>query len=66
MRWYGWLEEQIVKKKAVVTEFQAQRKLSEYRSQGKYWAGDGNFISAYGPNAALPQSVFFWMLCLSF
>ena len=43
-RWYGWLEEQIVKKKAPVTEYEAQRKLSEYRSMEKYWAGDCNFI----------------------
>ncbi|KAJ7639115.1 Creatinase/aminopeptidase [Roridomyces roridus] len=55
VRWYGWLEEQIVKKKAAVTEYQAERKLSEYRSQQKYWAGDCEFISAYGPNAALPH-----------
>ncbi|KAJ7490294.1 Creatinase/aminopeptidase [Mycena galericulata] len=55
VRWYGWLEERIVKKKATVTEYQAQRKLNEYRSMGKYWAGEGNFISAYGPSAALPH-----------
>ncbi|KAJ7228357.1 Creatinase/aminopeptidase [Mycena pura] len=54
-RWYGWLEEQVVKKKAPVTEYEAQRKLSEYRSMEKYWAGDCNFISAYGPSAALPH-----------
>ncbi|KAJ6539686.1 peptidase M24, structural domain-containing protein [Mycena capillaripes] len=55
VRWYGWLEEQVVKKKAAVTEFQAQRKLTEYRSMEKYWAGDCHYISAYGPNAALPH-----------
>ncbi|KAJ7752802.1 Creatinase/aminopeptidase [Mycena maculata] len=55
VRWYGWLEEQVVKKKASVTEYEAERKLSEYRSMQKYWAGDGNFISAYGPSAALPH-----------
>ncbi|KAJ6485130.1 Creatinase/aminopeptidase [Mycena vitilis] len=55
VRWYGWLEEQVVKKKAAVTEYQAQRKLNEYRSMQKYWAGEGSFISAYGPSAALPH-----------
>ncbi|KAJ7087397.1 putative aminopeptidase P, cytoplasmic [Mycena crocata] len=39
VRWYGWLEEQIVKKKAAVTEYQAERKLND----------------AYGPSAALPH-----------
>ncbi|KAF7301955.1 Xaa-Pro aminopeptidase [Mycena indigotica] len=55
VRWYGWLHEQIVKKKNVVTEYEAERKLSEYRSKVKYWAGDCSFISAYGPSAALPH-----------
>ncbi|KAJ6610408.1 hypothetical protein B0H10DRAFT_1953894 [Mycena sp. CBHHK59/15] len=55
VRWYGWLEEQIVRKNARVTEYQAERKLNEYRSMEKYWAGDGSFISAYGPSAALPH-----------
>ncbi|KAJ7129345.1 peptidase M24, structural domain-containing protein [Mycena epipterygia] len=55
VRWYGWLEEQVVKKKAAVTEYQAERKLNEYRSMEEYWAGDGSFISAYGPSAALPH-----------
>ncbi|KAJ7498619.1 Creatinase/aminopeptidase [Mycena latifolia] len=55
VRWYGWLEEQVVKKKAAVTEYQAERKLNEYRSMQKYWAGPGSFISAYGPSAALPH-----------
>jgi Xaa-Pro aminopeptidase len=44
VRWYGWLVEQVVKKKAAVTEYQAQRKLNEYRSMQEYWAGDGSFI----------------------
>ncbi|KAJ7741116.1 peptidase M24, structural domain-containing protein [Mycena metata] len=55
VRWYGWLEEQVVKKKAPVTEYEAQRKLTEYRSKEKYWGGDAEFISAYGPSAALPH-----------
>ncbi|KAJ7068591.1 peptidase M24, structural domain-containing protein [Mycena amicta] len=55
VRWYGWLHEQVVKKKNAITEYEAQRKLSEYRSTVKYWAGDCNFISAYGPSAALPH-----------
>ncbi|KAJ7044669.1 peptidase M24, structural domain-containing protein [Mycena alexandri] len=55
VRWYGWLEEQVVKKKASVTEYEAQRKLNEYRSMEKYWGGDAPFISAYGPSAALPH-----------
>ncbi|KAJ7618371.1 peptidase M24, structural domain-containing protein [Mycena rosella] len=56
VRWYGWLEEQVVKKKAAVTEYQAERKLNEYRSMQKYWAGDGTLShSAYGPSAALPH-----------
>ncbi|KAJ6538492.1 Creatinase/aminopeptidase [Mycena vulgaris] len=55
VRWYGWLEEQVVKKKKAVTEYEAERKLNEYRSMQKYWAGDGSFISAYGPSAALPH-----------
>ncbi|KAF7352491.1 Xaa-Pro aminopeptidase [Mycena venus] len=55
VRWYGWLEEQVVKKKAPVTEYQAQTKLNEYRSMEKYWGGPCNFISAYGPSAALPH-----------
>ncbi|KAF8213882.1 peptidase M24, structural domain-containing protein [Mycena galopus ATCC 62051] len=55
VRWYGWLEEQVVKKKAPVTEYEAQMKLNEYRSMEKYWGGPGHFISAYGPSAALPH-----------
>ncbi|KAJ7284085.1 Creatinase/aminopeptidase [Mycena rebaudengoi] len=55
VRWYGWLEERVVKKKASVTEYEAERKLNEYRSMQKYWDGDGSFISAYGPSAALPH-----------
>ncbi|CAK5262499.1 unnamed protein product, partial [Mycena citricolor] len=31
VRWYGWLEEQVVKKNKVVTEYEAERKLNEYR-----------------------------------
>ncbi|KAJ7774106.1 Creatinase/aminopeptidase [Mycena olivaceomarginata] len=55
VRWYGWLEEQVVKKKKAVTEYQAQTKLNEYRSMEKYWGGPCSFISAYGPSAALPH-----------
>ncbi|KAJ7368665.1 putative aminopeptidase P, cytoplasmic [Mycena albidolilacea] len=55
VRWYGWLEEQVVKKKKAVTEYQAQTKLNKYRSMEKYWGGPCNFISAYGPSAALPH-----------
>ncbi|KAF8213885.1 peptidase M24, structural domain-containing protein [Mycena galopus ATCC 62051] len=55
VRWYGWLEEQVVKKRAPVTEYEAQTKLEEYRSMEKYWGGPAGFTSAYGPNAALPH-----------
>ncbi|KAJ7241957.1 peptidase M24, structural domain-containing protein [Mycena haematopus] len=55
VRWYGWLEEQVVRKKAPVTEYEAQMKLNEYRSMEKYWGGPCHFISAYGPSAALPH-----------
>ncbi|KAJ6515533.1 peptidase M24, structural domain-containing protein [Mycena sanguinolenta] len=55
VRWYGWLEEQVVKKKAPVTEYEAQVKFNEYRSMEKYWGGPCHFISAYGPSAALPH-----------
>nr|GAT44360.1 Xaa-Pro aminopeptidase [Mycena chlorophos] len=55
VRWYGWLHEQVVKKNNKVTEYEAERKLSEYRSQVELWAGDCDFISAYGPSAALPH-----------
>ncbi|KAJ7599170.1 Creatinase/aminopeptidase [Mycena floridula] len=55
VRWYGWLEEEIVKKGARVTEYEAQVKLGEYRKLEKYWGGDCSFISAYGPSAALPH-----------
>ncbi|KAF7332375.1 Xaa-Pro aminopeptidase [Mycena kentingensis (nom. inval.)] len=55
VRWYGWLNEQVVKKRNPVTEYEAQVKLGAYRAQEKYWAGDCEFISAYGPSAALPH-----------
>ncbi|KAF7290945.1 Xaa-Pro aminopeptidase [Mycena chlorophos] len=55
VRWYGWLHEQVVKKNNKITEYEAERKLSEYRSQVELWAGDCDFISAYGPSAALPH-----------
>ncbi|KAK7062036.1 Xaa-Pro aminopeptidase [Favolaschia claudopus] len=55
VRWYGWLEEQVVKKKKPITEYQAQTKLDYYRSLQKYWGGPCDFISAYGPSAALPH-----------
>lgn len=55
VRWYGWLEEQVVKKKARVSEYEAQQKLNDYRAMGAHWAGPGSFISAYGPSAALPH-----------
>ncbi|KAK3997271.1 putative Xaa-Pro aminopeptidase 1 [Cladorrhinum sp. PSN332] len=53
-KFFAWLEDQLVNKKAVLDEVQAADKLEEIRSEGKDFVGlSFDTISSTGPNAAV-------------
>ncbi|KAK4462500.1 putative Xaa-Pro aminopeptidase 1 [Cladorrhinum samala] len=53
-KFFAWLEDQLINRKAVLDEIQAADKLEEIRSKGKDFVGlSFDTISSTGPNAAI-------------
>mmetsp|Transcript_15292 Transcript_15292/g.15868 ORF Transcript_15292/g.15868 Transcript_15292/m.15868 type:complete len:641 (+) Transcript_15292:23-1945(+) len=54
VRYFAWLERELLVNKATVNEYQAAQKSIEFRKQGKYFVGESfECISSTGANAAI-------------